>query len=192
MDAFVYGTLRDPERARELLGHADFGPDALLRGLHRVDARYPTLAPGGETRGRVLRLRDDDLEALDAYEGVDRGLYVRVRVPGDQGALWTYAGDPDADVEPPVDALVSVEGLKVIVAESQHPAPCLSTRRQRRMSGVDPMEPAEQSVGAEIGVSEEFTGALGVLERPVDEGVHGGPLAPPVQEGSNRREPKHC
>ena len=94
MDAFVYGTLRDPKRARELLGHADFGPDALLRGLHRVDARHPTLAPSGETRGRVLRLRDDDLEALDAYEGVDRGLYVRVRVQGDRGALWTYVGDP--------------------------------------------------------------------------------------------------
>jgi len=95
VDAFVYGTLRDPERARKLLGHAEFGPDVRLRGLHRVEGRYPTLAPGGATEGRVLRLRDGDLEALDAYEGVDRGLYVRVRVPGDPGPLWTYVGDPD-------------------------------------------------------------------------------------------------
>jgi len=95
MDVFVYGTLRSPERAREVLGHADFGPGTRLRGLHRVEARYPTLAPGGATDGRVLRLRDGDLGALDAYEGVDRGLYVRVRVPGDRGALWTYVGDPD-------------------------------------------------------------------------------------------------
>lgn len=106
MDAFVYGTLRDASRAREVLGHADFGPDARLVGLHRADGRYPTLAPGGETRGRVLRLRGGDLDTLDAYEGLDSGLYVRVRVPSDSGPLWTYVGDPVAlgvDVEWPVD-----------------------------------------------------------------------------------------
>ena len=96
MDAFVYGTLRDPERAREVLGRAEFGPDARLVGLGRASGRYPTLVPDGETAGRVLRLRDGDLAALDAYEGVDRGLYVRVRVPGDDGDLWAYVGDPDA------------------------------------------------------------------------------------------------
>lgn len=97
MDAFVYGTLRDPDRAREVLGHAEFGPDARLVGLGRASGRYPTLIPGGETAGRVLRRRDGDLSALDAYEGVDRGLYVRVRVPADgDEALWTYVGDPDA------------------------------------------------------------------------------------------------
>lgn len=106
MDAFVYGTLCDPERAREVLGQADFGPDARLVGLGRASGRYPTLVPGGETEGRVLRLADGDLDALDAYEGVARGLYVRVRVPGDGGGLWTYVGDPDAlgvDVEWPGD-----------------------------------------------------------------------------------------
>lgn len=106
MDAFVYGTLRDPGRAREVLGHAEFGPDARLVGLDRASGRYPTLVPGGETDGRVLRLEDGDLAALDAYEGVDRGLYVRVRVPNDGGGLWTYVGDPEAlgvDVEWPGD-----------------------------------------------------------------------------------------
>lgn len=106
MDAFVYGTLQNAEQAREVLGHADFGPDARLVGLQRVDGRYPTLAPAGETRGRVLRLRDGDLDALDAYEGVDGGLYVRVRVPSERGPLWTYVGDPVAlgvDVDWPSD-----------------------------------------------------------------------------------------
>lgn len=106
MDAFVYGTLCDPVRAREVLGHADYGPPATLVGLQRVEARYPTLAPGGETDGRVLELRDGDLAALDRYEGVERGLYVRVRVPSDDGGVWTYVGDPDAlgvDVEWPGD-----------------------------------------------------------------------------------------
>ena len=72
MDAFVYGALCDSGRAREAVGHAGFGPAVRLRGLHCVDDRYPTLAPGGETEGLVPWLRDDDLEAIDAYEGVDR------------------------------------------------------------------------------------------------------------------------
>ena len=96
MEAFVYGTLSDPDRAREVLGHADFGPSARLVGLGRASGRYPTLVPGGETEGRRLRLREGDLAAVDAYEGVDRGLYVRVRVPGEAGDPWTYVGDPDA------------------------------------------------------------------------------------------------
>lgn len=96
MDAFVYGTLCDPAQCEAVLGHAAYGPDATLVGLHRVEGRYPTLAPGGDADGRVLRLREDDLDALDAYEGVDRGLYVRVRVPGGEGDMWTYVGDPGA------------------------------------------------------------------------------------------------
>lgn len=106
MDAFVYGTLREASQAHEVVGHADFGPDAQLVGLRRVEGAYPTLAPGGETSGRVLRLDAGDLEALDRYEGVDRGLYVRVRIPADEGALWTYVGDPEnlgADAEWPGD-----------------------------------------------------------------------------------------
>jgi gamma-glutamylaminecyclotransferase len=106
VDAFVYGTLCDPERARELLGRADFGPEARLVGLERVDGRYPTLAPGGETSGRILRLEQGDLDSLDEYEGVEGGLYVRVRVPFESGWLWTYVGDPerlDADAAWPGD-----------------------------------------------------------------------------------------
>lgn len=104
MDAFVYGTLCEPSRARAVVGRPDFGPDARLVGLRRVEGAYPTLAPGGETDGRVLRLDDGDLGVLDRYEGVDRGLYVRVRIPAADGALWAYVGDPDAlgvDVEWP-------------------------------------------------------------------------------------------
>jgi gamma-glutamylcyclotransferase (GGCT)/AIG2-like uncharacterized protein YtfP len=92
-----------------VLGHADFGPDARLVGLRRVESRYPTLAPGGETEGRVLRLAEGDLDTLDAYEGLDRGLYVRVRVPSDRGEVWTYVGDPDAlgvDVTWPGDGVL--------------------------------------------------------------------------------------
>ncbi len=107
MDAFVYGTLTDRDRVAALLDRFSFGPDAVLRGLRRVEGEYPTLAPPdpvpdgtpapGElpaVRGRILATPEAD--ALDAYEGVDRGLYVRVSVPRADGeAAETYVGDPD-------------------------------------------------------------------------------------------------
>jgi gamma-glutamylcyclotransferase (GGCT)/AIG2-like uncharacterized protein YtfP len=95
VNVFVYGTLTAPERAGEVLGPDgfSFGPDATLVGCHRVDGAYPTLAPGGETAGRVLRT--PAVERLDAYEGVDRGLYVRATVPGPDGPYAVYVGDPD-------------------------------------------------------------------------------------------------
>ena len=95
MDVFVYGTLTDPERVAEVVPSFEFRGDAVLSGLHRVAADYPTLAPGGETAGRILTT--DDIDALDAYEGVDRGLYVRVSVPTTEGgSVAVYVGDPRA------------------------------------------------------------------------------------------------
>ena len=128
MDVFVYGTLTDPGRAARILSEFEFREDAVLDGLHRVDGEFPTLAPGGTVAGRVLRA--PEIQALDAYEGVETGLYVRVSVPwtggesGDSAAesgdcagesggdptggsaqsVDVYAGDPDAlgvDVEWP-------------------------------------------------------------------------------------------
>ncbi len=102
---FVYGTLTDPDRVSEVLGSAtserradddwSFAGDATLRGLHRVDGRYPTLAPGGRVDGRLLQTAA--IDALDAYEGVDRGLYVRVEVPttGVDAGTAVYVGDAD-------------------------------------------------------------------------------------------------
>lgn len=103
VDVFVYGTLTDPAQVRRVVSASEFefrGP-ATLDGLHRVEGEYPTLAPGGEVAGRVLRTTE--IEALDAYEGVERGLYVRVSVPWTDSAsaverdeVALYVGDPDA------------------------------------------------------------------------------------------------
>jgi len=105
---FVYGTLTDPARVADVLDGTrewSFVADATLRGLHRVDGQYPTLAPGGRVDGRLLQT--DAVAALDAYEGVDRGLYLRVPVPfADDGtvdggtddesdAVAVYVGDPE-------------------------------------------------------------------------------------------------
>jgi gamma-glutamylcyclotransferase (GGCT)/AIG2-like uncharacterized protein YtfP len=103
MDVFVYGTLTDPERVAEVVDSFVFVGGAVLEGCHPVDGRYPTLAPGGETAGRLLRT--DEIDALDAYEGVDSGLYVRVSAPRtDGGTVEMYVGDPSAlDPAEPVE-----------------------------------------------------------------------------------------
>jgi gamma-glutamylcyclotransferase (GGCT)/AIG2-like uncharacterized protein YtfP len=108
MDVFVYGTLTDPAQVARVVSEFEFRGPATLDGLHRVEGEYPTLAPCGEVSGRVLRTTE--IEALDAYEGVERGLYVRVSVPWNEERtdreVAVYVGDPDAlgaDAEWPGD-----------------------------------------------------------------------------------------
>ncbi|MHB9287555.1 gamma-glutamylcyclotransferase [Halobacteriales archaeon Cl-PHB] len=93
-DVFVYGTLSDADRAADLLDDFAYEGNATLEGLQRFDGGdYPTLVPGGSVDGRILRTLT--IDRLDAYEGVDRGLYVRVTVPTAEGdAVETYVGDP--------------------------------------------------------------------------------------------------
>jgi gamma-glutamylcyclotransferase (GGCT)/AIG2-like uncharacterized protein YtfP len=80
---FVYGTLTDAERVADVLDTYRFVGPAVCLGLRRVEGRYPTLVPGGRVAGRVLET--PELDRLDAYEGVDTGLYVRLRLPIDRG-----------------------------------------------------------------------------------------------------------
>ncbi|MFB6206894.1 MAG: gamma-glutamylcyclotransferase [Haloglomus sp.] len=108
MLVFVYGTLTDASRAREVLdvdGPPEYVADAVVEGLRRVDGEYPTLVPGGECEGRLLRVQRSALHRLDAYEGVDHGLYVRIPLPfegptpgsddGHAGTVETYVGHPE-------------------------------------------------------------------------------------------------
>lgn len=100
MNVFVYATLTNPEQVTQVVESYAFVGSAVLEGLHPVDGRYPTLAPGGRVGGRVLRT--DDIDALDAYEGVDRGLYVRVAVPwldAPDGGDDAHAGGDDRSAE---------------------------------------------------------------------------------------------
>lgn len=97
MDVFVYGTLTAPERVGTIVDSFAFVGPAVLRGLHAVEGTYPTLAPGGEVGGRVLRTQE--IVALDAYESVEDGPYVRVTVPAAgehlSETVALYVGDPD-------------------------------------------------------------------------------------------------
>ncbi|TKX79821.1 gamma-glutamylcyclotransferase [Halorubrum sp. SD626R] len=107
MDVFAYGTLTEPDRVAAVLDSYVYVGPATLTGLRPVEGRYPTLAPGGETAGRLLRT--DETAALDEYEGVEEGLYHRVSVPldapdGHPDRAAVYVGDPerlDADASWP-------------------------------------------------------------------------------------------
>jgi gamma-glutamylcyclotransferase (GGCT)/AIG2-like uncharacterized protein YtfP len=109
---FVYGTLTDAGQVEAVLDEWRFVGRATLAGLHRVEGRYPTLAPGGETPGRLLAT--PAVDALDAYEGVDSGLYLRVAVPvADDG--WGAGGPP------PSEAAVYVGDPERLDAEASWP-----------------------------------------------------------------------
>ncbi|MBV0925844.1 gamma-glutamylcyclotransferase [Halomicroarcula limicola] len=117
MDVFVYGTLVQAQTAAAVLDEFEYLGPATVTGLHRVEGRYPTLAPGGSVSGRLLRTAERD--ALDRYEGVDSNLYVRCTLPVETGetdetdeadgasdTVECYLGDPaplDAPVEWPGD-----------------------------------------------------------------------------------------
>lgn len=109
MRCFVYGTLTDPDTAGRLLDSFTYDGRATLSGLRRVDGTYPTLLPGSAATGRILVTPETD--AIDRYEGVDSGLYVRVTLPCDDGdTVETYVGDPDrlgVDDEWPGDGLLA-------------------------------------------------------------------------------------
>ena len=76
---FVYGTLTDPDRLSSVVDQYSLGPPAICEGFRRVDGEYPTLAPGRQTSGRLIET--PEMDVLDSYEGLDRGLYCRVSVP---------------------------------------------------------------------------------------------------------------
>lgn len=77
---FVYGTLMEGAGLGGLLGACVRRP-ALMRGrLFRLPAGYPALqvGPDGLVHGELVELSDASLlSVIDAYEGVDQGLYRR-------------------------------------------------------------------------------------------------------------------
>ena len=87
---FVYGTLVDPAKLDEVLGHRHLGERlrARLRGYRRVarasdEFPYPFIlpSPDGAVDGiLILDLSVADLDVLDAYEDVAQGTYARTRV----------------------------------------------------------------------------------------------------------------
>lgn len=99
---FVYGTLRSDGAGAALLAAGERVAGGTVGGvLYDIDGEYPALVLYGDTpvRGEVWRLPASSLLQLDAYEGVDAGLFRRIGVTvrledgGEQGC-WTYVAGP--------------------------------------------------------------------------------------------------
>lgn len=94
---FVYGTLRNPQVCRRLLGRMPASSGAILCGYVRMGVRgaaYPAMVADASNRvdGLVLTgLSGAELAALDAYEGDE---YVRIEVcvetDAGQARVWAY------------------------------------------------------------------------------------------------------
>jgi gamma-glutamylcyclotransferase (GGCT)/AIG2-like uncharacterized protein YtfP len=99
---FAYGTLKDADTLAAVVGPAVHcrvvGPGTIPGVLYSA-GDYPALrpsdSPGDVVPGVLLELDDAALGALDAYEGVDSGLYVRQRCAvhmgdGHDTVAWVY------------------------------------------------------------------------------------------------------
>jgi gamma-glutamylaminecyclotransferase len=94
---FVYGTLRTGGAAHDALRGCEHVASATVPGtLYDIDGRFPALMLYGGTavRGEVWRCPDALLPRLDAYEGVESGLFRRVGVRVGEHACWTYVAGP--------------------------------------------------------------------------------------------------
>jgi gamma-glutamylcyclotransferase (GGCT)/AIG2-like uncharacterized protein YtfP len=99
---FAYGTLKDPKQLGVATGFpvrcAVVGPGKIRGVLYDV-GEYPALRRSESEEdlvpGVLLDLDDTALDALDAYEGVADGLYVRERCAvrlddGRSSEAWVY------------------------------------------------------------------------------------------------------
>lgn len=94
---FVYGTLRSGgEESAVLAGSRLIGPASVAGTLYETENGYPALmlAGPGRVHGEVWRCPPEVLRELDAYEGVEEGLFRRVGVRVGDHACWTYVAGP--------------------------------------------------------------------------------------------------
>lgn len=89
---FVYGTLTRAAGGEPLMAGCRFLRRLAVPGeLHDI-GEYPALVLSGGSRvhGELWRCTTETLDRLDAYEGVDEGLFERTQIEVDEGPCWTY------------------------------------------------------------------------------------------------------
>lgn len=94
---FAYGTLCEKGGASSLLRDCvQIGPAQIGGVLYDIDGEYPALVMYGSSpvQGEIWRCPVERLASLDAYEGVDDGLFRRVGVDLNGTACWTYVAGP--------------------------------------------------------------------------------------------------
>jgi gamma-glutamylcyclotransferase (GGCT)/AIG2-like uncharacterized protein YtfP len=93
---FIYGTLKQENIQRALLGHELSGVEDRLAGYRKItvkldDTLYPDIEPadGEHVDGLVVHVGANELHMLDTYEGRE---YVRKEVVLESGTrAWVYA-----------------------------------------------------------------------------------------------------
>lgn len=106
---FVYGTLRRGQPAEGLLGGCRFIRETSVRGtLYDVGGRFPALVLGrtGEVHGELWAVPRSRLASLDSYEGVEGGLFERIRVHVEGELCWTYVAGAALEPRLTPDALL--------------------------------------------------------------------------------------
>jgi gamma-glutamylcyclotransferase (GGCT)/AIG2-like uncharacterized protein YtfP len=94
---FAYGTLRENAGSSSLLRDCVPVSPAHVGGvLYDIDGEYPALVMYGTNpvEGEIWSCPTELLALLDAYEGVDDGLFRRVGVNIEGTACWTYVAGP--------------------------------------------------------------------------------------------------
>jgi gamma-glutamylcyclotransferase (GGCT)/AIG2-like uncharacterized protein YtfP len=91
---FVYGSLLSrASEGRRMAGARLHSPATVPGTLYAMPEGYPALVPGGpgQVRGEIYELAGEaDFGALDEYEGIEEGLYLRERIETSAGAAWIY------------------------------------------------------------------------------------------------------
>ena len=94
---FAYGTLGENGSASSLLRDCvQIAPARVGGVLYDIDGEYPALVMYGTSpvEGAIWSCPTELLPSLDAYEGVDDGLFRRVGVEIDGRPCWTYVAGP--------------------------------------------------------------------------------------------------
>jgi gamma-glutamylcyclotransferase (GGCT)/AIG2-like uncharacterized protein YtfP len=95
---FAYCSLAsdDARPAADLLAGCERVGRASVRGTLYDLGEYPALLLSGttEVRGVIWRCPADRLPLLDAYEGVEEGLFRRVGVQAGEYGCWVYVAGP--------------------------------------------------------------------------------------------------
>lgn len=96
---FTYGSLASVAAgpAAELLAGCERVTEASVRGTLYDLGDYPALLLSGSTEvpGVIWRCPVERLPRLDAYEGVDEGLFRRVGVEVGGVGCWVYVAGPE-------------------------------------------------------------------------------------------------
>jgi len=93
MKLFIYGTLRK-EAKSHIKPSTSLGLDSVQGKIYDVNGHYPGFKHGkGKVIGEVVEISEDNLDLIDAYEGVD---YKRVKITTDEGVeTWIYEYIPE-------------------------------------------------------------------------------------------------